>query len=98
MSVDNAQSVMSVSSSSVTLSGGYTSNGNSPYLFDSIVLVCRNVPLVGSSHPVRSEHIQSVSCILGAFFARAGADLWQNGHSVHIGGCVGSQLHSPNLQ
>lgn len=63
MSVDNAQSVVSVSSSSVTLSGGFTSNGNSPYLFDSIVLVCRNVPLVGSSHPVRSEHIQSVSCI-----------------------------------
>lgn len=43
MSVDNAQLVVSVSTSSVTFGGGYTSNGNSPYLIDS------RVPLVGSS-------------------------------------------------
>lgn len=111
------------------------------------------MPLVGSSHPVRSEHIESVSCIpivkwkysceVVASFSSSSKDrvgqnvglgnpsvffspsytrapvtcssgvpsllgqvqtcgssspVTQNGHSVHIGGFVGSQFHSPNLQ
>lgn len=63
MSVDNAQLDVLVSTSSVTLGGGDTSIGHDLYLIDSSVHTCRNVQLVGSSHPVRSEHIESVSCI-----------------------------------
>lgn len=62
-SVDNAQSVVSVSTRSVTLGGGDTSIGYDPFLNDSSVHVCRNVPLVESSHPVRLEHIQN-SCVM----------------------------------
>lgn len=68
MTEDIARSVVSISTNTVTLGAGGTSIGHGPYLIDSSVHVFRDVfrdvPLVGSSNPVRSNHTQSVLCIL----------------------------------
>lgn len=64
MTEDIARSVVSISTNTVTLGAGGTSIGHGLYLIDSSVHVFRDVPLVGSSNPVRSNHTQSVLCIL----------------------------------
>lgn len=64
MTEDIARSVVSISTNTVTLGAGGTSIGHGLYLIDSSVHVFRDVPLVGSSNSVRSNHTQSVLCIL----------------------------------